>query len=1074
MKRLLKKTFRQYFSTPAPRHRVGNRGRLSRRLSICVSALTAATLGVLGQPRVARALFVYETDLSNYTPNSLNENIAFPGTPASIQFDWTGATDTFGVLEPTSIENPDDPLTLSGGFSQGSPLNIQFDPNNPGDSVNLNISFLNGNTPAPIERLRLIVIDVDRDGSNSWQDQVFLGGDAPTPLITPATQASPPFQVSPEAEAQIIDPISIEDAGGPGLATPPANYTVDIAGTTLTGVYAPPDTYPLNNGDTVNILGTPTEQNPNAGSPVGVGNPLPDLVEGNNQSPEGTITADFGATPGQPVNNVTLSFGNGPASPANPAQHGIGLYTIVFTPGVIGTGKSVSEPTPGPNGTVNVTYTIRVENFGEVTNLNDVQVTDNLAETFEGTAGFTVSNVRAGGGGGVDLTVNEDFDGVNTQTLLADNQSLAPGAFTLIQYDVNINPAVTGLGPFENTAIGTAVTPVGLPISDRSADDTDPGPDGPNPDPNNDGDPLEDIPTPLDLTDIPVPVPAIGVTERVVSSIPTPGGAFGDDTVRVVYEIAVENIGPETLNNVQLVNSLEETFGDGSFSVVGPPEFIGGAPAINNFNPDYDGDNQGVLGLLGPGVTLTPGESGTIQITVDVNRDSPTLQPEPDGSFLNQTEATGIGATSETEVSDLSDDFNTIDPEPPTLVDGIDPDGDGNAGGTDPQNPENTPTPVTFVDPTVPQIGVSKQVVSSTLIPDGAFGVNTARVVYEIVVENIGPEDLDDVQLTESLEDTFGDGNFQLVESPQFTGGNPNLDAVNPNFDGDNQGDLNLLDPANLERTLPEGASSTFQVTVDVDIASDTLPDTPPGPFENQVVATGVGTDSGVNTTDLSNDATSVTPGQDPIDPNDNGLANEDGENVPTPVFLGADIRLTKRITQVLRNGQPLFVPQINQFNDQDGDDSDNLLQTLSNNALPPGLFNAPDLLQSGDTVEYTVYFFNAGAAPVQNLELCDVLRVPNVLQTGSLELAPPSTTPPTEGSFVPSPLIEARAPLAPLDASCEDVTGTGNFPPGPDDQVIPGAGGGVVVGATDGDAPSGLDLGANEIGAFRFQVIVP
>ncbi|MEM9164820.1 MAG: hypothetical protein AAGC54_17355, partial [Cyanobacteria bacterium P01_F01_bin.4] len=94
--------------------------------------------------------------------------------------------------------------------------------------------------------------------------------------------------------------------------------------------------------------------------------------------------------------------------------------------------------------------------------------------------------------------------------------------------------------------------------------------------------------------------------------------------------------------------------------------------------------------------------------------------------------------------------------------------------------------------------------------------------------------------------------------------------------------------------------------------------------------------------------------------------------------------------------------------------------------------------------------------------------------QTDSLELALPSTTPPTDSSFAASPLIEAQAPLAPLADSCEDVTGTGNFPPGPDDRVIPEAGGGVVVGATDGNATSGLDLGANEIGAFRFQVIIP
>ncbi|MEM8804678.1 MAG: hypothetical protein AAGF01_01345 [Cyanobacteria bacterium P01_G01_bin.38] len=1091
MKRLLKKTFREYFSAPLYQPRVRQRAGLSRQLLLGASAVTAATLGLFGDPRAAHAFFVYEVDLSTYTPNSLNETIAFPGTSAGVRFQWTGATDTFSVLESVAIQDANDPLTLSGGFGLGSPLNIQVDPTAPNEDVTLTVDFLNGGVQVPVERLRLVVIDIDRDNTNAWQDQLTVGGDAPAPQITPATQPSPPLGISPEASPTL--PLGVDDVarGGPGLANP-NDFTVDIAGNNLIGVYAPPGPQTLPDGTNVNILGTATEQNPNTGSAIRGGNEVDVALEGSNQSPEGTVTLDYAANAGQPVNSGGFTFGNGPVSlttatnppgvggflsfagdNGGPAIHGIGLYTIVFTPGVLGTGKSVSAPTPGPNGTVNVTYQVRVQNSGEVTTLTSVQVNDDLAATFGDPNGFTVTAVRPAGG--VNLAVNPDFSGVAPQdTLLVGNGILAPGEFTLIEYDVNIDPAIVGTGPFNNTAISTAQTPIGLPVTDRSTNDTDPPPDGPNPDPNNDGDPLEDTPTPVDLIDVPVIQPAIGVVERVLSSTPTPDGAFGPDTVRVVYEIAVSNIGPEALDNVQLTNSLEQTFGDGSFSVVGSPTLESGAPALNNFDPNYTGDDQEVLGLLGPGVTLQPGESGTIQIVVDVNRNSPTLPPSDTNTFTNQTLATGTGTGSNIEVSDLSDDFNSIDPLPPDLVSGIDPDGDGNAGGPDPNNPENTPTPVTLVDPTTPQIGVSQQVISSDLNPTGPFGADTVQVVYEIVVENIGPEDLNDVRLTNSIEDTFGDGSYELVGLPQFIDGNPNLDTVNPQYDGDNQGSLELLDLTQPGRTLPVGDSSTFRITVNVDTASGTLPNPLPGPFLNQTTAIGIGSQSGLETTDLSNDVNSVPAGQDPIDPNNNGIANEDGENIVTPVSLGANIQVTKRITQVLRNGQPLFVPQINQFNDQEDDDSDNLLQTLSGNVLPPGLFNVPSILQSGDTIEYTVYFFNAGSTPVQNLELCDVIRVPSVLQPDSLELALPSTTPPTDNSFAASSLIEARAPLAPLEPSCEDVTGTGNFPPGPDDSVIPGAGGGVVVGATDGNATSGLDLGASEIGAFRFQVIIP
>ncbi|MEA5572891.1 SdrD B-like domain-containing protein [Calothrix sp. UHCC 0171] len=82
------------------------------------------------------------------------------------------------------------------------------------------------------------------------------------------------------------------------------------------------------------------------------------------------------------------------------------------------------------------------------------------------------------------------------------------------------------------------------------------------------------------------------------------------------------------------------------------------------------------------------------------------------------------------------------------------------------------------------------------------------------------------------------------------------------------------------------------------------------------------------------------------------------------------NIRLIKRITGATRNGQAIpvnfntFVPDPNNNND------DTLLQ-------PERFLGVPNLetpLQSGDTVEYTVYFLTEGNENIRNIRLCDLI----------------------------------------------------------------------------------------------------
>jgi uncharacterized repeat protein (TIGR01451 family) len=385
--------------------------------------------------------------------------------------------------------------------------------------------------------------------------------------------------------------------------------------------------------------------------------------------------------------------------------------------------------------------------------------------------------------------------------------------------------------------------------------------------------------------------------------------------------------------------------------------------------------------------------------------------------------------------TDLSNDVGSV----PAGTDPIDPNGDGNPSGAG----EDTPTGLT-IPALTPRIGVSKGLASVSLV-----GANTARATYNIVVRNLGNEALNNVQMVENLNTTFGTGNFTVNALTGPTGAG--TVARNPAFNGDT--DQNLLAAGG---TLAVGAEATFQLVVDINTASATLPTQP---FENQVEATGVGATSGGNTTDLSNDAGSVPAGTDPIDPDGDGNPNEGGENTTTPLTftLTPDVRLVKRITAVTRGGAPVAIAGINGFNDQPGDANDNQLQQLSNSSLPLGVFNiAGGTLQAGDVLEYTIYLWNNGLSQADNVQICDEIQPPSQLDNASLSFAPASAFPTLAAFGGAGPLSAANAGDA-LSAFCPSAPG--NFP----------TGGGVLL-----DPGGGFSLPSRQVAAIRFQVNIP
>jgi len=163
----------------------------------------------------------------------------------------------------------------------------------------------------------------------------------------------------------------------------------------------------------------------------------------------------------------------------------------------LGVAKQAGTPQENPDGTFTIPYTVVVQNFAPATASNqyairNLQLQDNLAIAFAGATVNGIRNLQSS-----TLTVNPGFNGTTDLNVLAGTDTLAGETSATVSFEVMITPGsgADNLGPFQNTAIATWLSPGGEPISDRSTD-------GSNPDPNGDRNPSgtgEDSPTSVSL-----------------------------------------------------------------------------------------------------------------------------------------------------------------------------------------------------------------------------------------------------------------------------------------------------------------------------------------------------------------------------------------------------------------------------------------------------------------------------------------------------------------------------------------------------------------------------------------------
>ncbi|MBM0741031.1 hypothetical protein JOY44_05265 [Phormidium sp. CLA17] len=163
----------------------------------------------------------------------------------------------------------------------------------------------------------------------------------------------------------------------------------------------------------------------------------------------------------------------------------------------LGIAKQAGNPQENPDGTFSIPYTLVVQNFAPATASNqyairNLQLQDNLAIAFTGVTVNAIRNLRS-----PTLTVNPGFNGTTDQNVLVGTDTLAGETSATVSFEVIITPGdgAENLGPFQNTAIATGLSPGGEPISDRSTDGTNPDLNGDR----NPGGAGEDLPTSVSL-----------------------------------------------------------------------------------------------------------------------------------------------------------------------------------------------------------------------------------------------------------------------------------------------------------------------------------------------------------------------------------------------------------------------------------------------------------------------------------------------------------------------------------------------------------------------------------------------
>lgn len=227
-----------------------------------------------------------------------------------------------------------------------------------------------------------------------------------------------------------------------------------------------------------NLLAGTDSLNPNASgtvtftvklSPNGAPSPFENRASAEGTSPKGTKVTDDSVDGPDPdgTDNDNNPDEDSPTPVNLPEKAQLGVAKEAAVGANVGTAA---------NPEFNVTYTVRVENIGNV-NITNVQVADNLSTVFNSAASFAVTgtppvNVTTG-----TVTPNPNYNGTTDTNLLTGSDTLAPKAFAILTFTVKVAPG-SNSGPYNNQAVATGKSPKGTDVTDDSDNGTQVDSDG--------------------------------------------------------------------------------------------------------------------------------------------------------------------------------------------------------------------------------------------------------------------------------------------------------------------------------------------------------------------------------------------------------------------------------------------------------------------------------------------------------------------------------------------------------------------------------------------------------------------
>ncbi|MBE9125462.1 MULTISPECIES: DUF6923 family protein [unclassified Coleofasciculus] len=886
-----------------------------------------------------------------------------PGESATVQFRVTinnplppGVTEINNIATVTS-DQVETPVSTDNPDTPGNPN----DPNSPEDPTTVPIG--GGSTPvAPtINKSVSFLRDNDNGGSLTIGDDVEYKVIVRNPSSTQAinnvvVSDIVPIQVRVLRDASNF--INIDAPANSGFALAPTfpNTSFDGTGNAI----------PFTNGGTL----PPGEEVtitynarilPGAASPItnqalanyagDGGNPIrSDASDSTNPTQPGS-----GNNPGNPDPNGNVNQPND--SPNDPTI--VNFATPVNPAGT----KSVrlSQDTDG-SGSLStgdiVEYTITYTNSDPSTDINNFQATDSIDTNglrfVSGSYSFTATP-------GTTVGANTNYNGTTNPNLNTPGILARGGGQVVIQYQAEV---IAGPGvPIRNQAIANFTDNTG----DRSVPTDAIQKPGDLPQTNNGGDPNNprfDDPTVLTVEEPMTPTrPVANKSVRFLRDNDNSGTlTIGDD---IQYTIIVRNPNPtRTLNNVVLSEILPiqvRVLRDSSNPITVDAGFsLNPNLPISSFN-----GTGNPIRFTNPG-TLPP----TGQVTLTLNAQ---ILPGAANPITNQGLVNFEGDGGNPVLTDASDTSNPTQPGSGNNPGNPRPVGEG-GNVNQPNDGATDPTILNFVSPVTPTGSKSVRLVVDA---DNSESVTTGDTLeYTIIYTNPGANaPITNVLISDQIEadkvsfvpDSY---NFRRVDG-SGSAGNTTVQG-NPSFNGTT--DQNLTDPNNRGQLGTSGGRVIIMYSVRITAGAGTQ-------IQNQATAQSNGGSVDFSLTDalsgLGDDGTPDLP-QTNDDGINQGNLSGTGDDDPTLVTVGSPgsprLRLVKRITNITRDGVQVSGINFNSFIDDPTNADDDVPGW--NQRPPVGIvqLGAENNLQSGDEVEYTIYFLSDGGTGLNGIRLCDAI----------------------------------------------------------------------------------------------------